>query len=182
MLFFPFMGHTSVLGCKIPNTGYYVIFEPQLPKGWLTISRNVPWCSTVGSVSSAWTLRRKSFFLEGNSNAALIAFAGKANTAGEGRAQIPSTQWNPELQPQASVSFKETANLGQILQRNKYFLRNQLMEMEWLTRTSLEDRELKCLKQKKKKKSLNARTMQSTKKTAQTGREFSLRRMEIIIY
>lgn len=53
-----------------------------------------------------------------------------------------------------------------------------MVDQNFLGRQRIEVPEAK----KKKKKSLNARTMQSTKKTAQTGREFSLRRMEIIIY
>lgn len=88
-----------------------MIFDLSLPKGWLTVSRNILWCTTVGSVSSAKPLRRKSFFLEGNSNSSSIAFIGKQVQQVKEAHIFPALRWDG-LQPQANASLRRQPTLG----------------------------------------------------------------------
>lgn len=146
---------------------------------WAAYIRGLTQCHTEQSlilqwegVSSAQTPRKKCFFLTGrNSNTPPIATANRTPvTAGKTKAAGIRTQVNDIHRCGLGPIFsKEAAGFWQVLQRNKYLFRNQLMKIEWLTRTAL----MRFLKQEKKT------PMQETcwaQKITHTGREFSLRR------
>ena len=130
-------------------------------------------------VSSAQTPRRKCFFLTGrSSNTPPIATAkrtpitaGKTKAAGIRRSQVDDIH-RCGLGP---IFSKEAAGFWQVLQRNKYFFRNQLMKTECLTRTAL----MRFLKQEKKT------PMQETcwaQKDNPHWKRIFIEKIEIIIY
>lgn len=129
-------------------------------------------------VSSAQTPRRKCYFLTGrNSNTPPIATANRTPiTAGKTKAAGIRTQVNDIHRRGLGPTFsKGAAGFWQVLQRNKYFLRNQLMKIEWLTRTAL----MRFLKQEKK--TLMQETCWAQKDNPHWKRIF-IEKIEIIIY
>ena len=129
-------------------------------------------------VSSAQTPRRKCYFLNGrNSNTPPIATANRTPiTAGKTKAAGIRTQVNDIHRCGLGPTFsKEAAGFWQVLQRNKYFFRNQLMKIEWLTRTAL----MRFLKQEKK--TLMQETCWAQKDNPHWKRIF-IEKIEIIIY
>lgn len=95
---------------------------------------------------------------EGNSNTPPVAAAnrtpireGKINIAGKEHRILTLQSVRPKAAVLGQCFFKEATSLWQTLQINNYFLSYQLIKIEQVTRTDFQGREMRSLKQEKKR-------------------------------
>lgn len=122
---------------------------------------------------------------EGNSNTPPVAtgnrtpiVAGKINIAGKEHRILTLWLVRPKAAVLGQCFFKEATSLWQTLQISNYFLSYQLTKIEQVTRTDFQGREMRSLKQEKKKDGYARAREAHTREPTQgyPGREFSLRK------